>query len=215
VLIARIAYLETELARWQGTHHGWECELNRVKAERENLRTLLDEANGSKVVLCDELVSMCDKLTAARSECDLLRRDDVTLVFDLNAECARLREALQAAKARLEMVIAAVELEPQMCAMLGETIENCKIAASGKTEVDSCAEPEPCVAYLANKELEAESARLKQVLEAILSTATSVPAPYIGNAMDPVNDLRIVSGRKIEAARQLMATQPKTGGSGE
>lgn len=47
--------------------------------------------------------------------------------------------------------------------------------------------------------------RLEGALRGILDSACSVPAPYIGNPMDPVNDLRIVSGRKIEAARTALA----------
>jgi hypothetical protein len=44
-----------------------------------------------------------------------------------------------------------------------------------------------------------------KALQAILDSACSAPAPYHGHAMDPVNDLRLVSGRRIDAARTFLA----------
>ena len=69
-LLEHISELRTELARWNGTHHGWQCELDRVKAERDKalqqLREMSEHAN---------------RLSESRAE--------------TVSDCARLREALQ------------------------------------------------------------------------------------------------------------------------
>jgi NMD protein affecting ribosome stability and mRNA decay len=55
------------------------------------------------------------------------------------------------------------------------------------------------------RRMEARLASVEKAVNELLASETSVPAPYCGNPMDPVNDLRIVSGRRIGKLRALHA----------
>lgn len=48
----------------------------------------------------------------------------------------------------------------------------------------------------------------RELLQAIVDSATSVPAPYHGHAMDPVNDQRLVSGRRVDRAIAFLKERP-------
>lgn len=65
---------------------------------------------------------------------------------------------------------------------------------------------------LAAERLPDETTALSIAVRELLASECSVPAPMCGHANDPVNDLRLVSGRRLEKVRAALGSPVETSG---